>query len=582
MIGSLPRAHRALGHALVGLALAFGVYHAIALAWTCDDAFISFRYSRNLADGLGLVYNAGERVEGYTNFAWTVVLAGAMRLGLDPVPTAHVLGVACHVALLLLLLLTARRRGGWSFPLAAVGYALHQQAAEFATSGLETSMFTLLATAALIALVHASTLAHFAGAGTLLVLVAATRPDGLLLAAAGGAVVLAIAVRRRDPRPLLALALPGALLYAPYFAWKWSYYGYPFPNTFYAKSAHDPYFSLGFAYVGFYLAYSFAVIPGLAAPLLLRGHRLAAALDLAGWTTRGPLVIGAFVLPWLAYVAWVGGDFMFGRFCIPVTPALYLGVQLVAERLRPRWRGGAIAFVALASLVTIALAGVIPSTRWSHERAVYPAWYVASYRTIGQRLRETLRGTGARAVVPAMQAMLGYFAAFPVAIEVNGLTDEVLAHRPLAARGPVGHEKATRAFDDYFVERGMHFVFGVLDFVRPPPGDRIGDSRYVAFFVPGIPFPAALVPGGRTPVDWWVRATLITYDRELMATLAVRADVQCQRFEDYLDRYLADLPRRDPAEVAADFADFRRFYFDHNEDPERRAAFEGFLLAAPR
>src|SRR5262245_14911733 len=39
-----------------------------------DDAFISFRYARNLANGNGLVFNPGERVEGYTNFLWTVVL----------------------------------------------------------------------------------------------------------------------------------------------------------------------------------------------------------------------------------------------------------------------------------------------------------------------------------------------------------------------------------------------------------------------------------------------------------------------------------------------------------------------------
>src|SRR5262245_54883150 len=41
-------------------------------AFTVDDAYISYRFARNLARGLGLVYNPGERVEGYTNFLWTV------------------------------------------------------------------------------------------------------------------------------------------------------------------------------------------------------------------------------------------------------------------------------------------------------------------------------------------------------------------------------------------------------------------------------------------------------------------------------------------------------------------------------
>ena len=43
---------------------------AFRSAWVCDDAFISFRYVDNLEHGLGLVYNAGERVEGELD--WTL------------------------------------------------------------------------------------------------------------------------------------------------------------------------------------------------------------------------------------------------------------------------------------------------------------------------------------------------------------------------------------------------------------------------------------------------------------------------------------------------------------------------------
>src|SRR3954470_13240280 len=58
-------------YVLASIAAAWGVYHAYELAWLSDDAFISFRYARNWVTGKGLVYNAGERVEGYTNFLWT-------------------------------------------------------------------------------------------------------------------------------------------------------------------------------------------------------------------------------------------------------------------------------------------------------------------------------------------------------------------------------------------------------------------------------------------------------------------------------------------------------------------------------
>src|SRR5688572_25266220 len=51
--------------------------HAWAYRFLTDDAFISFRYARNLARGAGLVFNPGEApVEGYTNFLWVLLLAG--------------------------------------------------------------------------------------------------------------------------------------------------------------------------------------------------------------------------------------------------------------------------------------------------------------------------------------------------------------------------------------------------------------------------------------------------------------------------------------------------------------------------
>ena len=71
-----------------------------AEAWfLCDDAFISFRYVRNLIEGHGLVFNPGERVEGYTNFLWVLELAALWgALGLRPEHAAPWLSVACTAA----------------------------------------------------------------------------------------------------------------------------------------------------------------------------------------------------------------------------------------------------------------------------------------------------------------------------------------------------------------------------------------------------------------------------------------------------------------------------------------------------
>jgi arabinofuranosyltransferase len=65
----------------VGVVTLACLARAMQLAWLSDDGFISFRYAQNLAEGRGLVYNAGEYVEGYTNLLWTLALAGFMRWG---------------------------------------------------------------------------------------------------------------------------------------------------------------------------------------------------------------------------------------------------------------------------------------------------------------------------------------------------------------------------------------------------------------------------------------------------------------------------------------------------------------------
>src|SRR5579863_3651258 len=84
-----PRLHLVLGLALPAVLLVVNMVRASP--FTIDDAYISFRYAKNLARGMGLVYNAGEHIEGYTNFFWTVLLACGVKLGLDPVVLAKVL-----------------------------------------------------------------------------------------------------------------------------------------------------------------------------------------------------------------------------------------------------------------------------------------------------------------------------------------------------------------------------------------------------------------------------------------------------------------------------------------------------------
>lgn len=114
--GSRPGGRRwvvvlAVAVSLGVLAVRVGWYHRAGLVpgLVVDDAYISFRFARNLVRGEGLVFNPGERVEGYTNFLWTALVAGAMATGADPEPATEVLAGLAAVGTVLLLAALARR-----------------------------------------------------------------------------------------------------------------------------------------------------------------------------------------------------------------------------------------------------------------------------------------------------------------------------------------------------------------------------------------------------------------------------------------------------------------------------------------
>src|SRR4029078_10291502 len=93
-------------------AAALLVPHALMFDFVTDDAYISFRYAKNLADHGQLVFNLGERVEGYTNFLWTVLLAAARKRGAAPDVAARALGIGFGVATLFVVAWIARGLDG--------------------------------------------------------------------------------------------------------------------------------------------------------------------------------------------------------------------------------------------------------------------------------------------------------------------------------------------------------------------------------------------------------------------------------------------------------------------------------------
>lgn len=339
--------------ALAALVLLVALGGVIWPSWLSDDAFISFRYAQNLAAGHGLVYNGGERVEGYTNFLWTVLAAGVLRLGGDLVLWCYASGVALGLAIVLLTYRLAARllEPPWALVAAlVVGTSQSMLLYTARGSGLETGLFTLLLLAASerYLAAYGKRRAPLVAAGLLLAAAALTRPEGVLVfALTAGHLLLwpwhqAPGTRHQARGPLSSLSplsslvlrlaplvLAFLLVFAPYFLWRVSYYGDLLPNTFYAKTGG------GLRQLVRGLEYAGAFALTLGGPLLL----VVAAPWLGTWRValaswRGYLL--PLVLVYSAYIVAVGGDHFRGeRFFVPLLPWLAL---LLADGLATGYR----------------------------------------------------------------------------------------------------------------------------------------------------------------------------------------------------------------------------------------------------
>ena len=125
--------------------VALGCGLAWWLRFVQDDAFISFVYARNLVEGEGLLW-FGQKVEGYTNFAWVLWIALGLRLGVDPVPWSQISGIAAFAAAIIGLAGLGRHvfENRWVGLLAALLFVTNFSAVSYATGGLETMLQTSL------------------------------------------------------------------------------------------------------------------------------------------------------------------------------------------------------------------------------------------------------------------------------------------------------------------------------------------------------------------------------------------------------------------------------------------------------
>ena len=466
------------------LGLSIYLYHTKHYAFLGDDCFISFRYAQNMNLGDGLVYNPGERVEGYTNFLWVLMMATVMQSGLPVEVTSQAIGVVSGLVLLYLLTWLGARTSRWSDPLiwvAPLSLALNRSFCAWSTGGLATQFFSLLVFSGFLFFWLESCRARQRPwcSPLLFALASLTRPEGILFCGVAGLFFFSdvLLFKRRSWISLafwLSLYVP---LVATHFLWRHAYYGYWLPNTFYVKVS-GIWLSQGTAYLRLFMDdhQLWWLLPLLVLVLFDRDRR-----------TR---LFSTTLLFYMGYLLYVGGDRFEYRFLVTVLPCLFWllqqGIRQVVTALngrgRPRWAGTAIG-VALSLLVMFA--AYHPHTLNYQNKpprhgiaSLEHITHYAKTRSFEGRFLRTLveegylQGNELIAVIGA--GALPYYSRLPT-LDTLGLNDTTIAHQKISERGVVAHEK--RASYTYLQQRRV-VIFDVLNRLVLSPDDDPYDTVY--------------------------------------------------------------------------------------------------------
>ncbi len=333
-----------------------------------DDAYITFRYARNLLAGNGLVFNPGEAVFGTTTPLYSLLMAavGALSGGPGaPFPTIALLGNALADGLTCGLLILigdtlAHRRAGIA---AALVWAIAPMSVTFAIGGMETSLFIALATGTFYLYLTDRPVAASLCAGFSLI----TRPDALLFI-----LPLAFELLRRHwaakrtsvgrgsmwLRELVAFGLPVS-------AWGTCatvLYGNPLPHSIAAKvQAYElpseaglvrlmqhyatpflGHLTFGIPWIGIGL-FLYPVLFGLGALMVIRERHDAWAV---------------MVYPWIYFAAFaIANPLIFRWYLVPPLPVYFLGIFLGVDRLTRDIRLRLMAPLIIAGALVLTLHG---------------------------------------------------------------------------------------------------------------------------------------------------------------------------------------------------------------------------------
>ncbi len=468
-----------LGYGLLVVAIIVHIGLVFHFNFTQDDAFITFRYAANFLNGHGLVYNAGERVEGFTNFFWTILMIMGGRFGFDYVLFSKILGVLFGIATLVLAFFFAREffrdlSPGYQATLAGLSCLALGSVYSFAywtVAGLETAAFAFMVLASLYLYIRRSLLA-----AACLVLATLLRPEGGLVFVF---ILLHEIISRRS---LTSFARTLFVLYAlfllPLAGFKLLYYKSLLPNPFYAKTSFNlKQLTNGLDYAGrffwHYLAAGVFVVP-----VIFLFRKIPTALR----------VTLSFLLVYTLYIIFIGGDVLkVHRFFVPlfalIIPTVVYGFHHIAK-------GKAYFLLGIAALII-----------W---QLVIPRDYVSGFnrREIGfaskmdQFTRHLLATDSSNfSLAVSTIGLVGYRLLDHTVIDMLGLTDSTIARHPEPyIEGLETTWRESNFNSEYLLSRQPDYILFSTGSKPSAPAERalflystfLNDYRTIGFYFGGL------------------------------------------------------------------------------------------------
>ncbi len=415
---------------LILLALVIAAFHqGLFLNWTNDDAYISYRYAENLRAGKGLVFNPGEKVEGFSNFLWVIILTSFNFLGISPLLTSKILSFCLSWLSILLIFKTALVLGldKFSACFCALAFSFSSSLAYFAMSGLETIFYTLLL---LLSVFINEKYEQEPNKKSLFLLYSAllaaalTRPEGLLfLLMSSGYHLLKKIISGKGIRlkNILQIQLLSLFSYAFLILIRYWYYGDLLPNTFYAKPL-GTFVEIGYSaffsnFINALFSGSFLLIPILF--LFTKRRYLTKFLY--------PLL---FCIGQIVFMSYAGDWMTFGRFFMPVLPVVLvltfvlLGlIKANSEKSKLRL---ASKFIPVLLLVIFAGLNAFQTGKALHNQDTYP--YLVMNSSLLVQTGKWLNQTFPPETVLSLrrQGALPYYSGMK-SIDILGLTEKKIA-----------------------------------------------------------------------------------------------------------------------------------------------------------